>query len=456
MRTILHVDMDAFFVAVELRRRPELRGRPVVVGGTGRRGVVAAASYEARRYGVHSALPSATARRLCPSAVFLPGDHAAYAAASRDVHAIFAGVTPLIEPLALDEAFLDVTGARALLGDGVTIARRLRADVDEQLGLSCSVGVAPNKFLAKLASVDAKPRATPDGVRPGPGVFEVRPGAELAYLHPLPVERLWGVGPATLERLRRMGVSTVGDLAALEPVAVLGAVGRAHGRHLLDLAAGRDDRPVEIDREAKSIGHEETFAHDLHDLADVRRELVRLADAVAARLRASGTAGRTFTLKVRDGSFTTTTRATTVAGAVDTAEAILTAVTPLVADIDTAAGVRLLGLAASKFAAPAEQLRFDGLDGEPERSARAGRWSDASRAIDVVRRRFGDDAIAPASSVATRADGSRAVRLVRTGTQQWGPDHDGGTAPTEPAGPDVTEMMAPRVEGSRQTCDDVE
>src|SRR5215213_1263408 len=172
--------MDAFFVAVELRRRPELRGLPVVVGGTGRRGVVAAASYEARRYGVHSAMPTATARRLCPAAVFLPGDHATYASVSRQVHEHFAAVTPVVEPLALDEAFLDVTGARALLGDGATIAHRIRDGIRDDLGLTCSVGVATRKFIAKLASVEAKPRATPDGVRPGPGVYEVRPGDELA------------------------------------------------------------------------------------------------------------------------------------------------------------------------------------------------------------------------------------------------------------------------------------
>ena len=221
-----------------------------------------------------------------------------------------------------------------------------------------------------------------------------------------------------------MGVSSVGDLAALAPAAVLGALGRAHGQHLLDLAAGRDDRPVEVAREVKSIGHEETFAYDLHDIDDVRREVVRLADAVAARLRAAGTAGRTFTLKVRDPSFTTTTRAVTVAGAVDTAEAILAVVGPLLDDIDLAAGVRLLGLAASKFAAPAEQLRLEVFGGELV-NARPGRWSDASTAVDGVRQRFGDAAIGPASSVATGPDGRRRVRLVRAGAQQWGPDHDG-------------------------------
>jgi DNA polymerase IV len=348
--------------------------------------------------------------------VFLPGDHALYSNVSRDVRDILARVTPLIEPLALDEAFLDVTGARALFGDGVTIARRLRGDIHHELGLVCSVGVAPNKFLAKLASVDAKPRPSPDGIIPGPGVFEVRPGEELAYLHPLPVERLWGVGPSTLARLRRMGVATVGDLAALPPAAVIPSLGKAHGRQLLDLAAGLDERAVEPQREVKSISHEETFAHDLHQRADVHRELVRLADAVAARLRDHGTAARTFTLKVRDGGFTTITRATTLAGAVDTAPAIITATTPLLDEVDLTAGVRLLGLAASKFAAPSEQLRFEDL-GEG-----SGRWRDASQAIDDVRERFGETAIGPASSVS----GGR-IRLVRAGTQQWGPDHESET-----------------------------
>jgi DNA polymerase IV len=420
-RTILHVDMDAFFVAVELRRRPELRGRAVVVGGTGRRGVVAAASYEARRYGIHSAMPTSTARRLCPSAVFLPGDHATYAAVSRDVHAHFQAVTPMVEPLALDEAFLDVTGARALLGDGVTVATGLRAAIAADLGLTCSVGVATSKFIAKLASVDAKPVATPEGVRPGLGVFEVRPGDELTYLQALPVRRLWGVGPATLTRLRRMGVETVGDLAALDPKAVIGALGRAHGQHLVDLANGRDDRAVEPERAVKSIGHEETFAHDLHDGADVRRELTRLADAVASRLRAHGVGARTITLKVRDGGFTTITRATTLEGPVDTADAVIRAARPLLEHIDLAAGVRLLGVSASRFGPPAEQLRLDDAVGA---SDSATRWSDASRAIDGVRERFGAAAIGPASSVAVGPDGSHRVRVVRPGAQQWGPDHD--------------------------------
>jgi DNA polymerase-4 len=409
-RVVLHVDMDAFFVSVELRRRPELVGKPVVVGGTGPRGVVAAASYEARRFGVHSALPSAVARRRCPHAVFLPGDHAHYAAVSAEVREILERATPVIEPLSLDEAFLDVTGATRLFGDGVSIAATIRRQVADELRLGCSVGVAPNKFLAKLASVAAKPVARPDRVEDGRGVVEVRPGEELAFLHPLPVERLWGVAPKTLERLSRLGVVTVGDLTRLDRSVVLAALGRANGAHLLELAQGIDDRPVVVDRDAKSIGHEETFAHDLHDRADLDRELVRLADAVAARLRHRGTGARTITLKVRFAGFATITRATTRAEPIDTGPAIVAALRPLLADVDPTPGVRLLGVSTSNFGAPTEQLSLlDTDDGSVHRAA--------ASTVDEIRRRFGAGAIGPASAVERGG-----LRLVRPGAQQWGPD----------------------------------
>ncbi len=402
--------MDAFFVSVELRRRPELVGQPVVVGGTGPRGVVAAASYEARRYGVHSALPSAVARRRCPHAVFLPGDHDLYSEVSQEVREVFERYTPLIEPLSLDEAFLDVSGATRLFGPGTEIAARIRADVRDELDLGCSVGVAPNKFLAKLASVEAKPRATPGGIDPGPGVVEVPPGGELAFLHPLPVQRLWGVGPKTLERLERLGVKTVGDLASLDERTVSGALGQASGSHLLALAHAIDDRPVEVGRDAKSIGHEETYPHDLHDPADLRRELVRLSDAVAGRLRRHGTGARTLTLKVRFAGFRTVTRSTTLTEAVATGPELVAALEPLLDALDTSVGVRLLGVSTSNFADPSEQLSLLGDDDR-------GRHEAAAGTIDEIRERFGGGAIGPASSV----DG-RGVRVVRTGAQQWGPD----------------------------------
>jgi DNA polymerase IV len=423
-RAILHVDMDAFYVGVELRRRPELRGKPVVVGGTGSRGVVAAASYEARRFGVFSAMSSVVARRRCPNAVFLPGDHELYASVSREVHRIFHDVTPLVEPLALDEAFLDVTGSLRLLGTAYDIATHIRRRVADELELACSVGGGTSKFIAKLASKEAKPRVGPDGVRPGAGVLLIEPGAELSFLHPLPVQALWGVGPATFERLTRLGVRTVGDLAALEVGALVASVGKAHGQHLHRLARAIDDRPVEPERAMKSIGHEETFAHDKHTHEELRREAVRLADAVAARLRSQGVGARTVTLKVRFSEFTTVTRSHTVPAPVATAAAILAAVDPLLAAIDAQQGVRLLGISTSNFGEPAEQLSLDALldDG----GAAAQDWVTASETIDAIRERFGAASIGPASTVSTSG-----LRLVRRGAQQWGPDHD--RASEEPA-----------------------
>ena len=413
-RTILHVDMDAFYVAVEVRRRPELAGRPVVVGGTGPRGVVAAASYEARRYGIHSAMPSMRAQRLCPAAIFLSGDFALYEETSRAVHAVFRAFTPLVEGIALDEAFLDVTGATRLFGDGAAIAAAVRQQVTDELQLTCSVGVATTKLLAKLASVAAKPKAGPEGVRPGPGVVVVEPGEELAFLHPLPVQALWGVGPATLERLRRLGVVTVGDLAGLEEAALVLALGKANGRHLHRLANGIDDRAVEPDRPVKSISHEQTFARDLDDRAELALEIVRMADAVGSRLRAQRLVGRTVTVKVRFGSFTTISRSATSHDGLDVGHAIAAVARTLLDTVDPAPGVRLLGVAVSGLTpAVGEQLSLDD-------DAAGGGWSTATQAVDDVRDRFGPTAIGPASLV-----GSDGLKLTRRGRQQWGPDHDG-------------------------------
>jgi DNA polymerase-4 len=417
-KTIMHVDMDAFFVSVELTRRPELRGKPVIVGGDSRRGVVAAASYEARSYGVHSAMPSVQARRLCPHAIFLPGDHATYATVSSRVMAIFGRYTPFVEPLSLDEAFLDVTGALRLFGDAPSIAHAIRRDVLDEEQLTCSVGIAPNKFLAKMASEEAKPRASRDGPVPGLGVMVIAPGAERRFLDPLPVGRLWGVGPKTLARLERLGVRTIADVAAL-PIPVLrGSIGDAAARHLHELAHARDDRRVETDQRPKSIGHEETYSFDHHSFTTIDTELVRLADAVAARLRDNELGGRTVTLKARMNDFTTVTRSVTVAQPVQSGVLLAQLAKELVRAIDPTPGVRLLGISVSKLVdRPSVQLSLDELS--TTTAPRAATRADVDAAVDRVRRRFGADAIGPAGLV-----GARGLRTKRRGDQQWGPNDD--------------------------------
>lgn len=403
--------MDAFFVSVELLDQPELRGKPVVVGGDGERGVVAAASYEARSFGVYSAMSSVQARRLCPHAIFLRGRYERYSEVSANVMAIFRDVTPLVEPLSLDEAFLDVSGALRLLGEAPVIAGALRQRVLDEQGLTCSVGVASTKFVAKLATGAAKPKASEKGPQFGSGVFVVQPEETLGFLRPLPVESLWGVGPATLAKLHRIGVLTIADLADLPEENVVAVLGRSQGRHLHSLSNGHDERSVEPDRAMKSIGHEETFAHDHHLRSTLDRELVQFADAVASRLRAQGLVARTIQLKVRFGDFTTITRSTTLAVSVDDSHSLLESGRQLLELVDPAQGVRLLGLSVSGLSSDSsKQLTFDEATSGPG-------WQEADRMIDEIRARFGDDAIGPAISA-----GPDGLRLKRRGNQQWGPD----------------------------------
>jgi DNA polymerase-4 len=379
--TILHVDMDAFFASVEIRRRPELRGRAVVVGGVGPRGVVSAASYEARKYGVRSAMPSMRARALCPQAVFLPPDFAAYTEASRAVMAIFRDVTPLVEPLSLDEAFLDVAGARRLLGAPAVIARDIRARVADEQRLTCSVGVAPTKFIAKLGSTRAKPD----------GMTVIPVGRVLDFLHPLPVAALWGVGERAADTLRRLGLGTVGELAAAPMPMLRRALGEATAVHLHELACGRDPRRVVAEQVDKSISAEMTFDTDIADPAAVRRALLSLAGRVALRLRDGGHAGRTVAIKVRMADFRTVSRSRTLAGATDVAREIFATAWSLFEALGATEQIRLLGIRVEGLSAGATAVRQPAL-GEPERG-----WREAEAATDVVRARFGGAIVGPAS-----------------------------------------------------------
>jgi DNA polymerase IV len=376
---ILHVDMDAFYASVEVLKDPSLAGRPVVVGSPGPRGVIMSASYEARGYGVHSAMPSARARRLCPEAVFVPPDFGSYRAHATRLREILLSFTPVVEPLSLDEAFLDVGGATTLFGPPPQIAAMVRAAVRDELSLVCSVGVAPNKLLAKLASEEAKPD----------GVVVVPADRALEFLHRLPVTALWGVGEKTHEALDRLGVRTVGELNALPFRVLERTFGEGPARHLAELAAGRDDRAVVPYEPPKSVSHEETFEQDLDAEGDIRRELLRLAFRVASRLRTDGYRARTVTLKARLASFTTLTRSRTLPDAVDAGATLYRVAAELYGSIPgDRKRIRLLGVAATGLVpSGAQQLAL----------VRAGRWEDAERALDRIERRFGPGTAFPAA-----------------------------------------------------------
>lgn len=375
-RVILHVDMDAFFASIEQRDHPELRGRPVLVGGSGPRGVVAAASYEARAFGCRSAMPTAVARRLCPHAVVVKGRHADYAAVSRAVFAILERATPLVQPISIDEAFCDVTGSLRLLGPPVGIARAVRADIRAETGLTASVGVAPNKFLAKLASDLDKPD----------GLTIVRPDRIHQTLDPLPIARLWGVGPAAERALHALGIRTIGRLRAVDRPVLRARFGD-FGDHLWRLARGIDDRPVHTDREAKSISHERTFGVDLSSLDEVRAVLLGEAEAVARRLRRHGRHAGTVTVKIRFGDFQTITRSTTLPAPTDRTDVIADAARAL---LDRWAvrfqPVRLIGVGVEQLTATPGDAGLFAQDEHAKRRA-------VDRAADAIAERFGKGAI---------------------------------------------------------------
>jgi DNA polymerase-4 len=384
-RTIFHVDMDAFYAAIEQRDRPELRGLPVIVGGSSSRGVVAAASYEARVYGIHSAMPSAHARERCPHAVFVAGDMRKYQRESRRIFEIFRRYSPRLEPLSLDEAFLDMSGTEKLLGDPISIATRLRAEVRSETALAVSVGIAPVKMVAKIASDLAKPD----------GLFVVREGDVRSVLAPLAIGRLWGVGPVARARLQSLGIETIGDLAARPDDALHATLGD-WGVELARLARGEDDRDVEPDREAKSYGEENTFAQDVRDRERMATTLLAHADAVARRLRRDRVRGRTITVKIKlarrlgGGRFPLLTRSLTLAAPTDDGDAIGAAARTLLARADVREPVRLLGVSVSGLSARGDDPQQLALLATDARGAKRTRLNTA---IDAIHDRFGERAL---------------------------------------------------------------
>jgi len=384
--TILHVDMDAFFANASLLARPDLIGTPVVIGGTGNRGVVLSATYEARAFGVTSAMPMGRARRLCPQATVLPPDHELYSRISDAVMATFESITPYVEPLSLDEAFLDVSGAVRRLGSPATIASQIRDTVHDEQGVTCSVGVAPTKFVAKLASGVCKP----DGLLVVP-VAEV-----VTFVQQLPVGALWGVGEKTEEHLGRLGLVTVADIAHTPEATLRRALG-ATGSHLHDLAWGRDPRRVEPVHREKSIGADETFPVDVDDPAYIHRELLRLSQKTARRMRSAGLVGRTISIKVRFADFTTITRSKTLRDPTDVSQEVYAIAVSLYDALGLQrARLRLVGVRVEGLVKAATAPVQPTLD-EPEHG-----WRDADRALDRAVARFGSGSVGPASLLRKR------------------------------------------------------
>ena len=376
---ILHVDMDSFFVEVERLDDPTLTGKTVAVGGPGPRGVIASASYEARRFGVRSAQATSTARRMCPELVVIPPRHERYSEISARVFSVFRSFTPLVEGLSLDEAFLDVSGLRKHYESPVEVGEAVRTRLRTDLGLPASVGVASVKFLAKLASEAAKP----DGLR------HVRKEDQLAFLHALPASSLWGVGPATLAALSRLGVETVGDVASMPETTLVAAVGPTVGRHLHDLARGHDPRVVVPDIDVKSVSVEETYDQDLLGREVVETALLAHAQRLSGRLRRAGLRARTVTLKVKYPDFTLATRSHTLAAAVDGSRQLYQAALELARGLDVGAQpVRLLGLGGGSLE-PADTPTQLEIGHEVE-------WDKVEDAVAEVRQKFGDRAVGPA------------------------------------------------------------
>jgi len=379
--TILHVDMDAFFASVTERDHPELKGKAVVIGA-GVRGVVTSANYEARKFGIKAAMPVGRAQRLAPHAIFIPPDHKRYSEVSEHIMEIFHSFTPLVEPISLDEAFLDVTKARRLLGDGRAIATAIRAKVEAQEGITCSVGIASSKFIAKLASQRCKPN----------GILEIPTDRVLTFLHPLPVSALWGVGPKTNEALERLGLHTVGDIAQTPQQTLIRALGQAAGESLYELAWGRDDRDVIPEEPDKSISAAETFDRDIDDPEIVAKEILRMCERASSRMRERSLFAKTITLKVRFADFTTVNRSKTLPLPIDTTHEIYEVAKGLYEALSIErARIRLVGVSLENLHTDTHEQLVLG--------ARESSWRELQGGIDAAKARFGGNSVRPGRQI---------------------------------------------------------